>query len=439
MSLKTPVQLTLKNFLSYLNFSVMNNNPNQPRVYDAVLGGQSPPPTEGVVLGGLAGVKKRLVSAAVEERVAALTEALKYGEAGFELVIGALKDASEQVQHSASRLMRESADPKAKQALLDHDPWLFFTTLDNWEVEEFNPQVGITDPIGTAYALVEEWWRRQEELPNLFKILIKDSQVSKIQALLCQMSCHDSCSLLVNALVTCKEQLSSLKAVFIGDMHDYEYKTSDVELSNMSPVLAAYPNLEVLQVRGCTIGDDYGLEFSPLRHERLKTLIVETGYELSRLIIDQICALELPALEYLELWLGSDEYYYYSGDYSEEGCSIEYSALKNLMPIISGEAFPELKYLGLCSSEYSDAIAEAIVDSPLINRLAVLDLSMGTLTDEGAKALLNCPAINRLHTLNVAGNILSTTMIQRLSQLNCQVIAQPQQESGENRYYSLHE
>lgn len=36
----------------------MPDNQNQLRVDDVVLGGQSPPPCEGVVLGGIEGVKR---------------------------------------------------------------------------------------------------------------------------------------------------------------------------------------------------------------------------------------------------------------------------------------------------------------------------------------------------------------------------------------------
>jgi hypothetical protein len=39
------------------------------------------------VLGGIEGVKRRLASAVVEQRIAALTKALKYGQAGLDLVI----------------------------------------------------------------------------------------------------------------------------------------------------------------------------------------------------------------------------------------------------------------------------------------------------------------------------------------------------------------
>jgi WD40 repeat protein len=59
---------------------VMINNPNQPRPYDAVLGNQNPPPVDAVVLGGLKGVKRRLATESVEQRIAALKEALKYGQ-----------------------------------------------------------------------------------------------------------------------------------------------------------------------------------------------------------------------------------------------------------------------------------------------------------------------------------------------------------------------
>lgn len=45
----------------------MSKNPNQPREYDAVLGGKTPPPVDGVVLGGLEGVKRRLNSNNIQD------------------------------------------------------------------------------------------------------------------------------------------------------------------------------------------------------------------------------------------------------------------------------------------------------------------------------------------------------------------------------------
>ena len=55
----------------------MPNEQNQPREYDAVLGGQNSTPVDAAVLGGIAGIKSRLASPAVEVRITALSEALK--------------------------------------------------------------------------------------------------------------------------------------------------------------------------------------------------------------------------------------------------------------------------------------------------------------------------------------------------------------------------
>ncbi|GET36955.1 hypothetical protein [Microseira wollei] len=69
---------------------------NRPREYDAVKGGQNSTPIDAAVLGGIKGVKSRLSSTVLKVRIAALSEALKYGEAGLDLVVNALQDESMQ-------------------------------------------------------------------------------------------------------------------------------------------------------------------------------------------------------------------------------------------------------------------------------------------------------------------------------------------------------
>ena len=401
----------------------MNNNPNQPRDYDAVLGGQTPPPVTGVVLGGIEGVKRRLASPIVEARIAALSEALKYGEAGLDLAIEALQDNSLQVQRSAFLILRERLNNKVRQALLDYDPWQFFTTLDNWKQKEFNPQSGIIDPVGTAYVV------NVEQL----KLLLQDSQASQVEALICQMldnkwryEFSPEYKSFADLLFDAHKQLTNLKALFVGDIEEHEYRKSRLGLGNFSLIGEDYPNLEVLQVRGFC-GDT---KLTSLQHDKLKTLIVETA-DISDQNIAHICASDLPALEYFELWMGRD--------YNQPPDAI----LDSLKPIIFDDSFPNLTYLGLRSSEYSDLLAEALVQSPVIEHLAVLDLSMGNLTDEGAEALLNCSAINQLHTLNITNNCVSSETIKQLYELGCWVIADSQEDfyerGGASRYYALYE
>ncbi|NEU72720.1 HEAT repeat domain-containing protein [Hassallia byssoidea VB512170] len=294
----------------------------------------------------------------------------------------------------------------------------FFIKLQDWKAKEFNPPVGITDPVGTAYIV------NIEQL----KLLLQDPHASKVEALICQLWAYEhnynvQFYTFVNTLSDAYERLTNLKALFIGDGEECPYMNSWLELGEITPILKAFPYLEVLQVRG-----GWGLQVRPLQHESLKTLVVETGLMfIEPDTINQICSLNLPGLEYLELWLGGC--HRYGDDVGTE----------HLLPILAGKVFPSLKYLGLRSSDYSDNIAFCLAELPtVIEHLAILDLSMGTLTDEGAEALLNFPPVNQLHTLNVSLNQLSVNMIQKFSQLNCHVIAEPQDDE-EERYCALYE
>ncbi|BAY74514.1 GUN4 domain protein [Nostoc linckia NIES-25] len=98
----------------------MKENTNRPRVYDAVLGGQEKAPPGAVVLGGLEGVKRRLANPVIEQRIAALEEALKYGEAGLELVIWALDDKLWKVRQVAYSLLASRQEPIVQEILQDY-------------------------------------------------------------------------------------------------------------------------------------------------------------------------------------------------------------------------------------------------------------------------------------------------------------------------------
>lgn len=72
----------------------------------------------------------RLASATVEQRVAALAPALKYGEVGLDLVIQVLKDESKQVQKATVNLLfQKRTEPRVKQALRGYNLWLLLVCL----------------------------------------------------------------------------------------------------------------------------------------------------------------------------------------------------------------------------------------------------------------------------------------------------------------------
>lgn len=304
-------------------------------------------------------------------------------------------------------------------------------------VEEFDSEQGITTALGTAIALRYQY-DDSHDIPESLALLVKDTLAVKLEALVIGVwkdliEGGDNSSEVVNALVAVADRLPNLKAIFLGDILSEEYEISWIVQSDISPVLSAYPNLEWLQVRGGS-----GLEFSPVQHDNLKYLIIETG-GLSREAIGQICQLQLPSLEHLELWLGSD---YYGGD----------STVEDLQPILEGNLYPKLKYLGLRNAQYTDEIAEAVVrfrkadrfsESRIIHQLKTLDLSMGTLGAKGAEFLCSCAAIKNLDTLNVSENYLNDEDIAKLASLKINLIADNQkdiEEYDENeRYCSVSE
>jgi WD40 repeat protein len=101
----------------------------QPQSDDAVLGGQNPTLASSGVLGGIEGVKRRLASTAVESKIIAFKEALKYGQSGVDLVIQALKNESKSVAKAVYWQLRDSSEPLAQQALQEYNPYQFLECI----------------------------------------------------------------------------------------------------------------------------------------------------------------------------------------------------------------------------------------------------------------------------------------------------------------------
>ncbi|TNM29558.1 STM4015 family protein [Streptomyces sedi] len=197
------------------------------------------------------------------------------------------------------------------------------------------------------------------------------------------------------ALVGARDRLPSLRALFLGDIVRDESEVSWIKQGRATDLLEAFPAVEELRVRG-----GIGLEFAPLRQERLRELVVETA-GLPAEAVRGVAACEFPGLAHLELWLGPSEW---GGDASVE----------DLAPILSGERLPALTYLGLCNSEIQDEVCAAVASAPVVTGLEVLDLSMGVLTDEGAAALLDGRSLTHLRRLDLSHNYLSEAMRARL-------------------------
>ncbi len=114
--------------------------------------------------------------------------------------------------------------------------------------------------------------------------------------------------------------LPNLKALYFGEMTYEECEISWINQSGVSPLLRAFPLLEIFRVRGGT-----ELSFSQVSHGNLRHLAIETG-GLPSSVLREVFLCDFPNLEHLELLLG------------EEGYGFDGSA-EDLQPLAGGKGF----------------------------------------------------------------------------------------------------
>jgi uncharacterized protein (TIGR02996 family) len=247
--------------------------------------------------------------------------------------------------------------------------------------------------------------------PEQLETFLADPLLCLVQALVvgyCFDRDGDGSARAVELLVNARERLPNLKALFFGDLVYEDREISWINLSDLTGLLTAFPQLEHFRSRG----GNY-LSLSTFEHRTLKSLTFEAS-NLPRGVVQAIGTSDLPALEHLELWLGTSEY---GADTTPD----------DLSWILAG-SHPSLRYLGLRNSEISDDVAVAVADSEILGKLRVLDLSLGTLGDRGAQALLAAPATAKLEKLDIHHHYVSPDVVARLRALGIQVDASGEEE-----------
>ena len=372
---------------------------NQPREYDAVLGGGNPLPIYGAVLGGIEGVKRRLANPVADTRAIAITQAANYGKEGLDLIIEALNDTSGIVRGVAYKILKRKIkkSPKTdenkriKEKLANFDKLKIFTTLDDWVIQDFNPDIGIIDTEFIAYNV-----NSLEE----FKTLLNSHKVSELQALSLHIE-SDEINTAVDVLLKTYKKLSTLRALFIAEnIINGQHIKGNIDIGE---ILNLYPYINLLKIKNVS-----NIIFSVVQHENLKTLIFNLSW-LNSIDVKSVNCFKTPNLEYL----------YYSGN--------GFRAYESLTNLLSNMCFKKINYLACKGTSYCDKIAHLLIQKQIINSLIGLDFSdSGSLTDKGANTLLRCSATYNLYYLNVSKNYLSPEMVKKLSKLKCKVIANSQ-------------
>ncbi|MFI1166882.1 STM4015 family protein [Streptomyces sp. NPDC020801] len=249
-----------------------------------------------------------------------------------------------------------------------------------------------------AWRITSDVYDADEDWEEAFARFCSAVDTSRVRALIVgawQEAYDTDPSAVIEALLAARDRLPALRALFLGDMVYEECEISWIHQTDVTGLPAGFPELEEFGVRGGT-----GLRFPALRHDGLRKLTVESG-GLPVDVVRGIGGSELPALEHLDLWLGTS---WYGAD----------SEASDLEPILSGARLPRLRHLALRNSEIQDDIAAAVASAPVVARLEVLDLSMGTLSDEGAAALLAGQPLTHLKSLDLHHHYISEPLQQRI-------------------------
>jgi uncharacterized protein (TIGR02996 family) len=179
-----------------------------------------------------------------------------------------------------------------------------------------------------------------------------------------------------------------------GVQNDYDYENSWAGFGNGTAVWAKLPRLENLRLQMNFGGySTQGItdEIGEFDLPKLAHLEVVTG-GMSRFCLRSFASGKLPALRFIDLWIGSN-------NYGSDG------SVEDLAPLLAGDNVPSLTHLGIINCEFTDDVVTALVHSKLLPRLRELSLAHGMMTDAGAAALVkHADAFQHLDLLDVSGN-----------------------------------
>ncbi|MEV8414399.1 STM4015 family protein [Streptomyces niveus] len=263
---------------------------------------------------------------------------------------------------------------------------------------EAEPKATLPAAGSVAWRVAVDAYESEEEWESAFARFLKAVDTTEVRALIvgAWSDVYDTApDEVIAAIVAASDRLPSLRALFVGDITYEECEISWINQTAMAPLINALPQLRSFGVRG-----GQGLDMTGIKHEGLRSLTVETG-GLDADVVRNIGVAELPALEHLDIWLGTSWY----------GAN---TIVADLDAFLTGARLPALKSLALRNSEIQDDIAAALAGAPVVARLETLDLSMGTLGDEGAEALLGGQPLTHLKKLDLHHHFLSEPMRERI-------------------------
>ena len=149
------------------------NEERKPKEYDAVLGGNNPPPVDGLVLGGIEGVKRCFCKAnSDEEKISLLKEALKYSEAGEDWLFEIASTETNKIQWIAAALISATSNEEYKQRLVGYFAKVIRENIIQENIEEWKQWE----------QHIDRWNQWKQHIPEI-KLYLQEINLSSFQEL----------------------------------------------------------------------------------------------------------------------------------------------------------------------------------------------------------------------------------------------------------------
>ena len=191
-----------------------------------------------------------------------------------------------------------------------------------------------------------------------------------------------------------RHRLLHLESLFVGDFTLDHMEVRYTNGGDLSPIAVAAPNLQALTVRAGNIQFVTVTAFKNLRTLRVFC-------ELAPAARDALFATQLPALETLELG----------------GERVKLRA-KDIQALAANASLEHLRELVIRNSDGTQTILNALIGSPLLQRLDTLVLADGDLGDKAvAKLERHAAKFAHLTTLDLSGNPLSPASALKITRL----------------------
>ncbi|MGN9164853.1 STM4015 family protein [Tissierellaceae bacterium HCP3S3_D8] len=256
-----------------------------------------------------------------------------------------------------------------------------------------------------------------KDASTLIQEILDDPQLKTLEEIVigCWGECYDNdVQIIIDTMVREKERFKHIRSLYIGDMTFEECEVSWIQQGDYSKLWEAFPQLESLIIKG-----SQGLILGNIVHNNLKNLEIICG-GLPKIVINELAKAQLPSLERLNIYIGSD-YYGFDGDITD---------IENLISHLT--SFENLTYLGIGDSEIQDEIVEKVLENSIVSQLEILELSNGTLTDKGGKLILeNKEKLMHLKKLDLHYHFLSDKMMNQLKNVGIEIDLDEQNENDE--------